>query len=294
MVEATRTESGALAASTVRFIFEGGDHRGEVYTAHLDVCSNPTCGCGVMWLDAQLSADVPGVEMGQRYRIPLDVIQRKVPEEEASGLALQDRNFARAMERELDRTQWKELLGRFFALKAQLVDDADLGGIDAEFPEHDIEIERLLVGYHDVFPFGRQISLQDGALVAVAFDQYCVRAECRCTEAALDLVAPGGEKRASLLVGLMFDHRASTWKRRPRIDRSPAIDDEAISRLLDSDPALASTLRARHRLLRRLYARYRRTHAAPPTPARADLAAVGRNEPCPCGSGRKYKHCCGG
>ncbi len=31
----------------------------------------------------------------------------------------------------------------------------------------------------------------------------------------------------------------------------------------------------------------------PPTPSR-NLVKVGRNDPCPCGSGRKYKKCCGG
>ncbi|MDY7109772.1 MAG: SEC-C metal-binding domain-containing protein, partial [Planctomycetota bacterium] len=29
-----------------------------------------------------------------------------------------------------------------------------------------------------------------------------------------------------------------------------------------------------------------------PQPVRA-APTVGRNEPCPCGSGKKYKHCCG-
>jgi hypothetical protein len=29
-----------------------------------------------------------------------------------------------------------------------------------------------------------------------------------------------------------------------------------------------------------------------PLPARRELARVGRNDPCPCGSGRKYKFCC--
>ena len=28
-------------------------------------------------------------------------------------------------------------------------------------------------------------------------------------------------------------------------------------------------------------------------PARASRRKVGRNDPCPCGSGKKYKHCCG-
>jgi len=30
------------------------------------------------------------------------------------------------------------------------------------------------------------------------------------------------------------------------------------------------------------------------TPIRRDVPKVGRNEPCPCGSGKKYKNCCGG
>jgi len=30
-----------------------------------------------------------------------------------------------------------------------------------------------------------------------------------------------------------------------------------------------------------------------PTPPTASIPKVGRNEPCPCGSGKKYKNCCG-
>jgi len=29
-----------------------------------------------------------------------------------------------------------------------------------------------------------------------------------------------------------------------------------------------------------------------PAPSQARRPKVGRNDPCPCGSGRKYKHCC--
>ena len=29
------------------------------------------------------------------------------------------------------------------------------------------------------------------------------------------------------------------------------------------------------------------------TPVRRKTRKIGRNEPCPCGSGKKYKHCCG-
>jgi uncharacterized protein len=36
-----------------------------------------------------------------------------------------------------------------------------------------------------------------------------------------------------------------------------------------------------------------RAAAVPQTPIRRDSPKVGRNDPCPCGSGRKYKQCCG-
>ena len=34
--------------------------------------------------------------------------------------------------------------------------------------------------------------------------------------------------------------------------------------------------------------------AGPPTTVRRSTPKVGRNDPCPCGSGKKYKKCCMG
>jgi uncharacterized protein YecA (UPF0149 family) len=33
-------------------------------------------------------------------------------------------------------------------------------------------------------------------------------------------------------------------------------------------------------------------HHGPATPIRRESAKVGRNDPCPCGSGKKHKKCC--
>jgi SEC-C motif-containing protein len=38
---------------------------------------------------------------------------------------------------------------------------------------------------------------------------------------------------------------------------------------------------------------YTRAVRTGPAPVKAAAPKIGRNEPCPCGSGRKYKHCCG-
>ena len=35
------------------------------------------------------------------------------------------------------------------------------------------------------------------------------------------------------------------------------------------------------------------TPTVPQQPIRREGAKIGRNDPCPCGSGKKYKHCCG-
>ncbi len=37
-----------------------------------------------------------------------------------------------------------------------------------------------------------------------------------------------------------------------------------------------------------------RPQVSTPQPARSGTTKVGRNDPCPCGSGKKYKKCCGG
>ncbi|MBM3851946.1 MAG: hypothetical protein FJ399_02185 [Verrucomicrobia bacterium] len=38
---------------------------------------------------------------------------------------------------------------------------------------------------------------------------------------------------------------------------------------------------------------FTRTLRSGPAPFRSTAPKVGRNEPCPCGSGKKFKHCCG-
>lgn len=68
--------------------------------------------------------------------------------------------------------------------------------------------------------------------------------------------------------------------------RTPPISDGRRASLLD-DMAWNVTL------INRYYADHRLTGGKPREPFRRNGAKVGRNEPCPCGSGKKYKQCCG-
>jgi uncharacterized protein YecA (UPF0149 family) len=60
---------------------------------------------------------------------------------------------------------------------------------------------------------------------------------------------------------------------------------EALKRAL---PDLDAVLAKRQALLRRLYRRALRRKTI-----RIQAPQPGRNDPCPCGSGKKYKKCCG-
>jgi uncharacterized protein YecA (UPF0149 family) len=53
---------------------------------------------------------------------------------------------------------------------------------------------------------------------------------------------------------------------------------------------MAAGLLAAHKYFRERWKEYADTTFEPPRRA----AKVGRNDPCPCGSGKKYKKCCGG
>jgi hypothetical protein len=58
-----------------------------------------------------------------------------------------------------------------------------------------------------------------------------------------------------------------------------------------ANPDLYKVLRARHSRLRAIYAHCRqRNLKASETAMRT--GSVGRNDPCPCGSGKKFKKCC--
>lgn len=71
-------------------------------------------------------------------------------------------------------------------------------------------------------------------------------------------------------------------------DGEPDADAEA-----DAPPSFAERMELLNVLPHSLHALYRRKHPAHGQPIRRDGAKPGRNDTCSCGSGKKYKKCCG-
>jgi hypothetical protein len=153
-------------------------------------------------------------------------------------------------------------------------------------------------------------------------DQYCVRPGCDCTKAGLSFyrepagTAPPDEPLRPVTF-LHLDYRTGEFGLVEAQAGSPAAAT-LVSLLRAANPALADTLRHRHHQLKQLARRRmsqpppKRPRSLPPSEetvlddaveewlsqppdprvVRA-LARPGRNDPCPCGSGKKFKKCCG-
>jgi uncharacterized protein len=70
-------------------------------------------------------------------------------------------------------------------------------------------------------------------------------------------------------------------------------EDPELQELLDDQEKIAQLTDAIAESAAAIYEYSRSIADEPPEPYRRQSAKVGRNDPCPCGSGKKYKKCCG-
>jgi hypothetical protein len=120
-------------------------------------------------------------------------------------------------------------------------------------------------------------------------DQHCVEPGCDCGTVIVDFHLIHEETKSSTRIGTAWlDLDGSRPLELEPAEPADAARLQAVHDAFRSGPAgTDANLADRHR---RMHALGREIHrrAKPPPPA----AKVGRNDPCPCGSGKKYKKCC--
>jgi hypothetical protein len=157
-----------------------------------------------------------------------------------------------------------------------------------------------IVHHEEAFPFCRWDGYVLGERRFYAFLFVCANPGCTCTEATVDFVevVETGPMRA--IGTVRFDVGQPYLPAQPEIDVDSGGQRELVVRLWDA-------FLARHKDTRWLQARanrvreFGRLHLLPAfrtahkevSPSTVAKRRVGRNEPCPCGSGKKYKRCCG-
>ena len=295
MLEFKKEQEGFAYPFTSSFTFEKGEHRGENYRIQWSICENPLCTCeDVEFAFEGVDDGPPGVANDMsRYVFSLDVGEKRIVSKDDRALSTATSNFARAFMKDLDTNQWNDIQTAFYSYKVHVTKNCDIEELNPAFPMEQIEYEGIMVGWQDIFPYAEDISINDGPTQYYFDDQYCINSTCSCKDVALAIlpiengIAQGGDSSPAV----RYNYMNGKWK----LETLPADNSQPVGRIMgklsESLPDLSGTLKTRHGILRRLYGKYRQNQGLETTGQ--PKQKIGRNEPCPCGSGKKYKMCCG-
>lgn len=141
-----------------------------------------------------------------------------------------------------------------------------------------------LLAWDDVCTGVRQDIYPRAGRVYAAVEMYCPIPECECDEVTVlfEPLMP----RGAPLPGRVVVRLSGATSMEPTNNKSESRLQELWAAFRMRHPAYLERFARRYPILKRVGARI-----VMPQPAVS--AKTGRNDPCPCGSGRKYKKCCG-
>ncbi len=149
-----------------------------------------------------------------------------------------------------------------------------------------------LVSWYEAFPDDWDFLIRENGQHIYLDDQYCVTPGCKCKDAALSFYATTDKKKSDLLGTLFINLKKIS------VD-SVASTSIPVEKLKDiwsefryEYPTLVKTLNTRQKKLRKALTEVLTEKKSKKPDIKAPLPKVGRNAPCPCGSGKKYKKCC--
>jgi len=277
------------ATAPIHVEFLGGAHAGEQYDADYSFCPNPVCTCGYLELTLSRDATESGEARSPEFRFEVDILTQDLVSS-GRGASEYDRNMAKAFIEQMTEADWQMLWGLYAGYKRKITQETPDTELKTRFPVAEIEESSFTVGFHEILPFGEDITLEMDGRSFLLDDQYCVRAQCGCTDCFITLIEegrPGQDAREQDLPTLEIDYQSGRWRVAHQGGEAVTLLERVADRLVSGENR--ALLEGRHNRLRSLYLMYKRAHHQPKRPA---TDKVGRNDPCPCGSGKKYKKCC--
>ncbi len=276
-----------------------------LFDALVQVCASPTCGCEAVHIRLQPQNTVAKALLSDadadNTLLTLDVSTRQVASSPQTQTLPTPQNIAPWLSGCLDDSDWLDLeqlmLGcKIAVIAAATVDDL----VDHPFYFGAIEEIGELVPWTEVFPLSQPWHISAGRCAYEVDESYCVRPECGCRDVTVQFwpaTNPTSDDPVNAAYTFICDHRKRTWTD-AKTGRTPTgVAAKLLAQLRHATPRIEGLFARRADVLRAGYALARDTHApllAPrdgPSPTR--VIKIGRNDPCPCGSGKKHKRCCG-
>jgi hypothetical protein len=272
------------------------------YEAVLDICGGPRCPClNIRFVCRPLSASLPAASALPPREFWLDLRNLSTASSPELQKDPEAQRLAELILAELTESGQQQLREWYLAAKLDLIQSTPISHIDiADLPNAD---GGKMIGFVDVFPCGGlALNFRHGNEAWAVDEQYCVQSGCRCSETVLSffrLVDAAGKKTEVIRQAptLRYNYASETTKLLERPAGMPS-PQELLIVLKGEHPDVNVQLERRHLIMQLLYVRHyqaqdqARIHHVASALAFDNLLKIGRNDPCPCGSGRKYKHCC--
>ena len=278
-----------------------GTRVGQALSIVLGMCDDPTCGCADIDFFCQpFRQDQPPTDDQPATVFALDAWNRRVVEPESCDLTHEARALGKAVMAELDADDWQDLLAYVKLIKQEALNAIDAASLEVEFPPEVVAGDDNMVGYGEIFPHAELVAFELGDCAWVVEDHYCVDPECNCTAVALTFV--GATKKRSTrkqaaednTPAAIYDYQGGQVE---KIEIDSQSGQPAIEELLQAaragHEAFDDEVKSRHQLLRTLFRKAMHREQVDAVPLKREEPKIGRNDPCPCGSGEKYKKCCG-
>lgn len=264
----------------------------------LSACDNPFCGCSDVSFRC-VPEDVTSPQPQDRLCFALDVIEREVSHDTPEKPTPESLALAEAVVAELGESDWEWLYGEFLRAKRAAMKRIDLVRFDAVFPPEAMTGKGAMVGYGEILPFAMQWSFTIGEAQWLADDAYCTEPQCTCRDVLIrflhvaDAPAGGIARVTGAIPAVFYNYQRGT----SRTAQAPSPGQPSIRELVEAmkqaHPDFDREAEHRHLQLKTLFVSALQKAAQKPMPDERAPPAPGRNDPCPCGSGKKFKKCCG-
>ena len=294
-----------------RLVLDQGQVAGRAYRVEPKICGNPVCECKQFTLQCFPEAPDEAAVSQTPLTLELD-LGRRILVKPGIAEVTPASGLAKAVMDEITSEQWHYLWNYFCTLKILYTESANLDELDTDFPPN--ASGGGMVGYYEILPFARPVSFTADGYEWAFDDQYCLRPDCSCRAAVLQCfrIAPQNVGATPQGPNLSFRYHYDT-QRVEDVEKAGAslLPETFLDSMRRVQPGFDAFLSHRHAQLRHLYRLFLKRHRVskrhsrdsdanapdafqdlPPEPARA-AQKPGRNDPCPCGSGKKYKKCCG-
>ena len=259
------------------------DNTIQVYECQPSICMNPFCDCNEVFLQLNY--------LDKTHKLGIDIAEKQLINREDAVID----DFSKQLFSLLDESDFIVLNEVYYVFKQVASEQCDFSKLKVSFSENDIERQGVMIGYNEIFTYGFAFTITIKGTNYAVLDDYCIKSQCTCTKTIFsfyaipnenidDRITIGGKKSD---FAIHINYLSKTWE----FETNPQAEQIEIaqvrSALEDKYEDFYQRLQQRQQRLKLLYKNY----LASVQPIKSQK--IGRNEPCPCGSGKKYKKCCG-